>query len=1026
MSKIIASTYEIIKEIGSGGGGVVYLGRHLRLDKLIVLKADKRDLTAKPDLLRGEVDALKNLSHTYIPQVYDFVQEDGVVYTVMDYIEGESLDKPLERGEKFEQADIVKWARQLLEALSYLHSRPPHGILHSDIKPANIMITPQGDIRLIDFNIALILGEEGAVRVGRSRGYASPEHYGVDFRDSKSTGGSGETSATANAHGDDGTELIDETGATLPVQSRRRDRPRNSGVSASSNISFKSSLSDTSSHRVVLLDKRSDIYGVGATLYHVITGVRPHYKADEVVPITQMENVNPCIAAIIRKAMNPNPDLRYQTADEMLYDFERLHENDPRSKRHRRHMAEAAALVLAGFLAGASLIYIGQKQNNRVLELEKFATQSSEAFRAGDQDAALSFALRALPTEGGLYNPPEPLSQARLALTNALGVYRLQAAYQPWTQFALPGEPIKLRISQDGQFAAALTRDGDAWKVRIFDLEQKEQIGEAEAEPASFSEILFRENGTLLFAGINGLSCFDPARREVVWSTGQPATGISAGENIIATVYRDADRAYFFDADTGSPVREPLSFDGKRMKVPSGVSNGEFEGKFSMFALNKSGNRLAVSFDDGSASIFDLNDSAGTLSVPASDYTHFDGAFNGDSLFALSRAQSGTANTRCEILYVDSDGAYPLFEIVPTQSELENGQSYFYNIISLGKAFYISDLKYLYRVDESYILAVLDTPEDESLPALPVIADFMGGEMKIAGFAPGQEREIIWSGGAEYYIFNQNGQRIETGLLNDNGDFINRAAIEGRFIALGNDQDSALWVKKLEDHEKAKIFTYDSSYFHQEARMRGDGVAVLFGVDGFRICNPDQNIDVQWDDVTYDPQYRRPGDTDFLQRPVTEELLEMRYRNGRIVGYSVWTGERLYEEWGETPDPEHPVNKFQTADYLVVSNNRGAPEIYDASGENLLKIMEGTNHLAYARQIGDYLILHYNAIEEDQQKFYGLLLDRNLETVAELPQLCDYLPDGTLIFDDMFGNLRQSRIYSIDELISTARERGGN
>ena len=134
----------------------------------------------------------------------------------------------------------------------------------------------------------------------------------------------------------------------------------------------------------------------------------------------------------------------------------------------------------------------------------------------------------------------------------------------------------------------------------------------------------------------------------------------------------------------------------------------------------------------------------------------------------------------------------------------------------------------------------------------------------------------------------------------------------------------------------------------------------------------------------------------------------------------------LYEEWGETPDPEHPVNQFQTADYLVVSNNRGAPEIYDASGENLLKIMEGTNHLAYARQIGDYLILHYNAIEEDQQKFYGLLLDRNLETVAELPQLCDYLPDGTLIFDDMFGNLRQSRIYSIDELISTARERGGN
>ena len=64
MSQIIASTYEILQEIGSGGGGVVYLGRHLRLGKWVVLKADKRTITAKPEVLRREVDALKNLSHT--------------------------------------------------------------------------------------------------------------------------------------------------------------------------------------------------------------------------------------------------------------------------------------------------------------------------------------------------------------------------------------------------------------------------------------------------------------------------------------------------------------------------------------------------------------------------------------------------------------------------------------------------------------------------------------------------------------------------------------------------------------------------------------------------------------------------------------------------------------------------------------------------------------------------------------------------------------------------------------------------
>ena len=161
MSCVIADTYEIAEEIGSGGSGIVYLAKHLRLGKWVVLKADKRSISAKRESLRREVDSLKDLSHTYIPKVYDFIVEQDTVYTVMDFIDGESLDKPLKRGEHFSQPQIITWACQLLEAVCYLHSRPPHGILHSDIKPANIMVTPDNEIRLIDFNIALPAGRRG-------------------------------------------------------------------------------------------------------------------------------------------------------------------------------------------------------------------------------------------------------------------------------------------------------------------------------------------------------------------------------------------------------------------------------------------------------------------------------------------------------------------------------------------------------------------------------------------------------------------------------------------------------------------------------------------------------------------------------------------------------------------------------------------------------------------------------------------------------------------------------------------------
>ncbi len=147
-------TYRLLEEIGSGGGGIVYKAYHERLQTYVVVKKMKEQVRGLLDG-RVEVDILKNIKHTYLPRVYDFLQIGGEIYTVMDFIPGQSLDKVLKQNRRIPQELILKWMTQLAEALDYLHGRTPP-VIHSDIKPSNIMVTPEGNICLIDFNISLV------------------------------------------------------------------------------------------------------------------------------------------------------------------------------------------------------------------------------------------------------------------------------------------------------------------------------------------------------------------------------------------------------------------------------------------------------------------------------------------------------------------------------------------------------------------------------------------------------------------------------------------------------------------------------------------------------------------------------------------------------------------------------------------------------------------------------------------------------------------------------------------------------
>ena len=138
VNSIINDTYRVICPIGNGGTGIIYLAEHLHLRKKVVLKKIKNNLKSS-SAVRQEADILKYLHHMYLPQVYDFIELGGSVFTVIDYIEGSDLDKYLSTGTPVSEERLIKWMIQMCDALSYLHSCKPM-ILHNDIKPANIII----------------------------------------------------------------------------------------------------------------------------------------------------------------------------------------------------------------------------------------------------------------------------------------------------------------------------------------------------------------------------------------------------------------------------------------------------------------------------------------------------------------------------------------------------------------------------------------------------------------------------------------------------------------------------------------------------------------------------------------------------------------------------------------------------------------------------------------------------------------------------------------------------------------------
>ena len=121
---LIDGAYQIIQEIGRGGTGVVYLAYHLRLQKYVVLK-NARLKAADMEMLRHEVDTLKELHHSALPQVYDFLQVNDEIYTVIDYVDGDDFERLVTYGIRFEENQLANYLLELAESTSICLPRWP-------------------------------------------------------------------------------------------------------------------------------------------------------------------------------------------------------------------------------------------------------------------------------------------------------------------------------------------------------------------------------------------------------------------------------------------------------------------------------------------------------------------------------------------------------------------------------------------------------------------------------------------------------------------------------------------------------------------------------------------------------------------------------------------------------------------------------------------------------------------------------------------------------------------------------------
>src|SRR5438128_2244673 len=153
-TRVFANRYELGDEIGRGGMADVYWAHDRLLDRRVAVKVLARQYASDPanvERFRREAQAAARLNHPHIVAVYDWGEEDGTSFIVMEYVPGQTLREILQNYGRLSALDAARIAAEIADALSFAHA---HGVVHRDVKPGNVLITPQGQVKVTDFGIA--------------------------------------------------------------------------------------------------------------------------------------------------------------------------------------------------------------------------------------------------------------------------------------------------------------------------------------------------------------------------------------------------------------------------------------------------------------------------------------------------------------------------------------------------------------------------------------------------------------------------------------------------------------------------------------------------------------------------------------------------------------------------------------------------------------------------------------------------------------------------------------------------------